>query len=32
MCDIVKTYKQTILAMCFIGVKYGDEDRINNYF
>lgn len=32
MYEIVKTYKQLITAMRFIGVKYGDEDRIDGGF
>lgn len=32
MYDIVRTYKQAIPAMRFIGIKYGDEDRINGGF
>ena len=32
MYEIVKTYKQTIPAMRFIGIKYGDEDRIDGGF
>jgi hypothetical protein len=32
MYEIVRTYKQTIPAMRFIGIKYGDEDRIDGGF
>lgn len=32
MCEIVKTYKQAIPTSRFIGIKYGDEDRINGGF
>lgn len=32
MCQIVKTYKQGIPTMRFIGIKYGDEDRTNGGF
>lgn len=32
MYEIVKTYKQATPAMRFIGIKYGDVDRINGGF
>lgn len=32
MYEIVKTYKQAIPAMRFIGMKYGDADRVNGGF
>lgn len=32
MYEIVKTYKQAIPAMRFIGIKYGNEDRVNGSF
>lgn len=32
MYEIVKTYKQSIVATRFIGIKYGDEDRIDGSF
>lgn len=32
MHEIVKTYKQAIPAMRFIGMKYGNEDRVNGSF
>lgn len=32
MCEIVKTYKQAIPTVRFIGIKYSDEDRISGVF
>lgn len=32
MHEIVKTYKQAIPAMTFIGIKYGDADRVHGSF
>ena len=32
MAKIIKTYKQSIGAMRFIGKKYGDNDRVNGTF
>ena len=32
MFSIVKTYRQSIPAMRFIGKKYGDEDRVDGGF
>jgi hypothetical protein len=32
MYEIVKTYKQEVGATRFIGIKYGDEDRVNGTF
>jgi hypothetical protein len=30
--DIIKTYRQTVPAMRFIGKKYSDDDRVNGGF
>jgi predicted transcriptional regulator YdeE len=30
--EIIQTYKQRIPALRFIGIKYGDEDRVNGGF
>lgn len=32
MVEIVKTYKQSVPALRFIGKKYGDADRVNGTF
>ena len=32
MPEIIKTYKQSVPAMRFIGKKYGDSDRVNGTF
>jgi len=32
MAEIIKTYKQSVPAMRFIGKKYGDSDRVNGTF
>jgi hypothetical protein len=32
MCEITKVYVQTIPAVRFIGIKYGDEDRVDGGF
>ena len=32
MAEVIKTYRQTIPAMRFIGKKYGDADRVNGGF
>lgn len=32
MCEIVKTYKQKLPATRFVGIKYGDEDRVEGSF
>lgn len=32
MAEIIKTYRQSVPAMRFIGKKYGDEDRVNGGF
>ena len=32
MAEIIKTYKQSIPAMRFIGKKYTDEDRVDGSF
>jgi len=32
MAEIIKTYKQAVPAMRFVGKKYGDEDRVNGMF
>ncbi|KGR77406.1 hypothetical protein [Ureibacillus manganicus] len=32
MVEIVKTYKQSIPALRFIGIKYGDQDRVNGSY
>lgn len=32
MVEIIKTYKQSIPAMRFIGIKYSDKDRVNGGF
>lgn len=32
MYEIIKTYKQEISSIRFIGIKYGNEDRVNGNF
>lgn len=32
MAEIIKTYRQSVPAMRFIGKKYGDEDRVDGGF
>jgi predicted transcriptional regulator YdeE len=32
MAEIIKTYKQKVPAMRFIGIKYGDDDRVDGMF
>jgi hypothetical protein len=32
MSEIIKTYKQHVPALRFIGKKYGDQDRVNGGF
>lgn len=32
MADIIKTYRQSVPAMRFMGKKYSDEDRVNGAF
>ena len=32
MAEIIKSYKQSVRALRFIGKKYGDSDRVNGTF